>query len=389
MDAALSLLEGKGKAVRWDRDTFSHRYEKDISSCGMTGIIHRRGELIDGDLIIRSICHQRDRGNGLGAGYAAYGIYPEFKDYYALHIMFEGISSIHETEEFLGEYLLIKHQETIPVRPIASIKDSPLLKRYFVAPHERVEDLERRGMEGMGDDDIVVRTVMHINLDIPGAFVFSSGKNMGVFKGVGFPEQVAEFFRIDEYRAYLWTAHNRFPTNTPGWWGGAHPFTLLDWSIVHNGEISSYGINKRYLEMYGYRLALLTDTEVIAYMLDLMIRKHGLPHRIACLALAAPFWDDIDMLEKGEREALTNLRMVYGSGLLNGPYAFLFAYSRGLIGLNDRIKLRPLVCGVKGDLTIMASEESAIREIVPDLDEAWAPRAGDPVIVELDPDVVV
>ncbi|MEE9518733.1 MAG: hypothetical protein V3V93_00575, partial [bacterium] len=95
----------------------------------MTGIINRRGEFIDGDLIIRSICHQRDRGNGLGAGYAAYGIYPEFKDYYALHIMFEGISSIHETEEFLGEYLLIKHQETIPVRPIASIKDSPLLKR--------------------------------------------------------------------------------------------------------------------------------------------------------------------------------------------------------------------------------------------------------------------
>ncbi|MDA2917674.1 hypothetical protein MYX64_12690, partial [Nitrospinae bacterium AH_259_B05_G02_I21] len=70
------------------------------------------------------------------------------------------------------------------------------------------------------------------------------------------------------------------------------------------------------------------------------------------------------------------LRMVYGSGLLNGPFAFLFGYNRGLIGLNDRIKLRPLVCGVKGDVTIMASEESAIREIYPDLDKAWAPPGG-------------
>ena len=25
----------------------------------------------------------------------------------------------------------------------------------------------------------------------------------------------------------------------PGWWGGAHPFALLDYSVVHNGEISS------------------------------------------------------------------------------------------------------------------------------------------------------
>ena len=29
---------------------------------------------------------------------------------------------------------------------------------------------------------------------------------------------------------YSFTAHGRYPTNTLGWWGGAHPFTLLDWS---------------------------------------------------------------------------------------------------------------------------------------------------------------
>ncbi len=80
------------------------------------------------------------------------------------------------------------------------------------------------------------------------ALIFSSGKNMGVFKGVGFPEDIAEYFCLDEYEGYMWICHGRYPTNTPGWWGGAHPFNLLDWSIAHNGELSSYGANRRFLE---------------------------------------------------------------------------------------------------------------------------------------------
>ncbi|MBI5344521.1 MAG: glutamine amidotransferase family protein, partial [Deltaproteobacteria bacterium] len=216
------------------------------------------------------------------------------------------------------------------------------------------------------------------------AYVFSSGKNMGAFKGVGNPRDIAEFFRIGDYEGYIWTAHTRFPTNTPGWWGGAHPFTLLDWSIVHNGEISSYGINKRYLEMYGYKLSLLTDTEAAAYMLDLLIRRHGLDVSVACMVLAAPFWKKIDSQGEAERDALAALRLTYGSALLNGPFSILFGHGKGLVGINDRIKLRPLVAAVKDDMVYMASEESAIREICPSPDKVWAPRAGEPVIVELD-----
>ena len=35
--------------------------------------------------------------------------------------------------------------------------------------------------------------------------------------------------------------------------GGAHPFAMLDYSIVHNGEISSYDANRRFIEMFGYQ----------------------------------------------------------------------------------------------------------------------------------------
>jgi len=90
------------------------------------------------------------------------------------------------------------------------------------------------------EKEFVARTVMKINSEMPGAYVFSSGKNMGTFKAVGYPEDVGVFYKLKEYEGYSWTAHGRYPTNTPGWWGGAHPFTLLNYSIVHNGEISSY-----------------------------------------------------------------------------------------------------------------------------------------------------
>lgn len=356
----------------------NHDYQKDISGCGLTGLISRKKKRVSGSLIVKSLCLMTDRGNGLGAGYAAYGIYPDFKDLYAFHVMYDDPEVRWSVEDLLKANYKIEKVEEIPTSPVKAIPISPLLMRYFVAP------IKEKLVADMQPDDFVVDTVMKVNSEIGGAYIFSSGKNMGAFKGVGNPSEIAEFFRINEYEGWTWTAHTRFPTNTPGWWGGAHPFTLLDWSIVHNGEISSYGINKRYLEMYGYKLTLLTDTEVATYMLDLLIRRHGLDIRTACQVLASPFWKTIDAKDASEREAFTALRQVYGSALLNGPFSILFGHSKGLVGINDRIKLRPLVAATKDDLVYMASEESAIRTICPNPDKVWTPRAGDPVIVEFE-----
>ncbi len=344
---------------------------KDLAGCGLSGIISRKRDFIPGEVIIRSIVHMKERGNDLGAGFAGYGIYSDFPDAYAIHIMYDFKLAKEKTEEYLKENFKILHYEEIPTRKVSAIKDAPILWRYFVKP---------LGASDISEDDFVMKAVMQINSEIDGAYVFSSGRNMGAFKGVGAPEDIAEFFRIDEYKAYLWTAHTRFPTNTPGWWGGAHPFTLLDWAVVHNGEISSYGTNKRYLEMFGYKCTLRTDTEVVAYLVDLLVRRHKLPLRIAAYALASPFWKDIDRMPEDKKRLFTAIRMVYGSALLNGPFAILVSWNGGLMGLNDRIKLRPFVAAVKGDYVYMASEESAIREVCPKPDRIWAPKAGEPVI---------
>ncbi|MDN5363866.1 MAG: hypothetical protein PWQ91_927 [Eubacteriales bacterium] len=356
------------------------------SGCAISGIMNVKGKKMNGEAIIKSIALMHDRSNGLGGGFAAYGIYPHYKDLYAFHMIYHSEKSKRLTENYLQQNFEIVVSEPIPVRYIPEITDVPILWRYFMAV--KPEKLEKNGMP-VEERDFVVSVVMYINDTIDGAFVVSSGKNMGAFKGVGYPEDIGRFYRLEEYEAYIWTAHGRFPTNTPGWWGGAHPFCLLDWSVVHNGEISSYGINRRYLEMFGYNCNLQTDTEVVAYLVDLLHRRQKLPLPAVFMALASPFWKDIDRMPEEERQMYTAIRQVYGSAMLNGPFSIIVANSRTMVGFNDRIKLRPMVCARRGDMVYMASEESAIREIEPDLDEVWAPPAGQAVIVELEEGVEV
>ena len=206
---------------------------------------------------------------------------------------------------------------------------------------------------------------------------------MGVFKAVGFPEDVADFYRLEEYEGYSWTAHGRYPTNTPGWWGGAHPFAMLEYSIVHNGEISSYDANRRYIEMFGYQCTLQTDTEVITYIVDYLVRKQGLSLTEMAEVIAAPFWETIAGKSEEERKMLTYLRNAYSSLLITGPFSILLGFEGGLMALNDRLKLRSMVVGEKDDMVYIASEECAIRVIQPELDKLWSPKGGEPVIVKL------
>ena len=251
--------------------------------CGLMGVCDESGAALPAELAVRAMAVQRDRGNGLGGGFAGYGIYPELAELFCFHLMFHDTRAKDEVEAFLAHGFEVERAEPIPTRPVAGIDDAPLLWRYFLSP--RAASLEGGALS---PEDVVVEAVMHVNGAVDGAFVASSGRNMGAFKGVGFPEEIAHFYRLEEYAGHTWLGHSRFPTNTPGWWGGAHPFALLDWSVVHNGEISSYGINRRYLEQFGYRCTLGTDTEVAAYLFDLLLRRHGLPLELACKVVRQP-----------------------------------------------------------------------------------------------------
>ena len=349
------------------------------AGCALSGIMSKKGTLFSGEEIIKSIALMHDRSNGLGGGFAAYGIYPQFKDLYAFHLFYENANARTKTEEFINHYFYVETAGKMPVRKHPRITNAPIIWRYFVTP----KDYKMRQKE-LNEDEYTAEGVIYINSNIEGAYVFSSGKNMGAFKAVGYPEDVGEFYMLENYKAYLWTAHGRFPTNTPGWWGGAHPFTLLNWSTVHNGEISSYDANKRFIEMFGYKCNLQTDTEVITYLIDYLVRKQGLPLETAAEIVAAPFWEEIDAMPEEEKTRFTQLRTLYASALINGPFSVIIGFNDGFMALNDRLKLRPLVAAEKDDRVFVASEESAIRTICGNPDKVWAPKGGEPVIVRLE-----
>jgi len=349
------------------------------AGCAISGIFCKSGKRINGESIIKSVEPMHDRSNGLGGGFAAYGIYPEYRDYYALHVFYDSPAAKKECEAFLDRHFDIINLSKIPTRKMARIIDEPLLWRYFVTPlPTKLADSQ------LDEREFVSRCVMKVNTRIEGSYIFSSGKNMGVFKAVGFPEDVGRFYRLEEYKGYCFTAHGRYPTNTPGWWGGAHPFALLDYSVVHNGEISSYDANRRALEMYGYKCTLQTDTEVITYIIDYLHRKKGLSFREIASVVAAPFWQTIERMDGEQRAVCQYLRNVFASQLITGPFSILVGFTGGIMALNDRLKLRSMVVGEKEDMVYIASEECAMRAIEPHLDKVWSPKGGEPVIVTLD-----
>ena len=349
------------------------------SGCAISAVISKAGNKMSGEMITNSMKPMHDRSNGLGVGFAGYGIYPEYKDFYALHVFFDSRSTRKECETFLKERFEIVQSEIIPTRKIPAITDEPVIWRYFAAPLKSV--LMSLQLE---EKEFVAKTVIKINAEMPGAYVFSSGKNMGAFKAVGFPEDVGVFYRLEEYEGYSWTAHGRYPTNTPGWWGGAHPFTLLDYSIVHNGEISSYDANRRFIEMFGYKCTLQTDTEVITYIMDYLLRIQGLTLEEAASVIAAPFWSTIaSKTDCEDRRKLTYLRTMFPSLLITGPFSVILGFEGGLMALNDRLKLRSMVVGEKEDKVFIASEEAAIRTMEPNVQNVWSPAGGEPVIVKV------
>lgn len=421
------------------------------SGCAVFGVLSETGKLISGSVPMEAISLMRERSNGLGGGFAAYGIYPEFKNYWAFHVFYDDILSREETEDILKKNFKVLYTEEIPTKSNPYVKNPPLIYRYFVSPETRsdpvsckrseevlscndfranaspegklesvlckcqnksqnkksgnvsndmLDEMSNEELKGLiseskvtGDskivrkealknveEDFIVNFVMNINSQVRGAYIISSGKNMGVFKGVGYPEDIGEFYKLDEYKGYLWTAHGRFPTNSVGWWGGAHPFGLLGWSVVHNGEISSYGTNRRFVEGFGYECTLSTDTEVITYLFDLLVRRQRINLDIIHLILASPLWEEIEMMPSDIKELLTAIRIVYGSTLINGPFSIIVGHNNFMYALNDRIKLRPLVAAKEDDFLFVSSEEASIRGVCKNPDLVWHPRGGEPVM---------
>ena len=86
------------------------------SGCAIAAVISREGRRMTGEGIIDAMRPMHDRSNGLGGGFAAYGIYPEFRDFYAFHMFFDTRATRKSCEAFLKERFEIVRSEIMPTR---------------------------------------------------------------------------------------------------------------------------------------------------------------------------------------------------------------------------------------------------------------------------------
>ena len=171
---------------------------------------------------------------------------------------------------------------------------------------------------------------------------------------------------------------------------GTHVYDLDPFSadsdsdgLNDNVEVSSYGTNRRYLETKGYHCTMRTDTEVMAYAADLLMRRHGLTPKQAALVMASPLWNEIEVLPEEEQRTCQTIRQTYGPLLMNGPFTVIIARSGELIGLGDRIRLRPLTAAIAGPMLYVSSEIAAVHLIERQVEAVWTPFGGEPVIGRL------
>jgi len=350
--------------IAFDR-RFGHPVVKD--GCGVFGMLRKAdAPLISNTVAVNGISCIKYRGSDLGAGYAAF-----------------------RTSDGSGE---------VPYRIQAFVTGAASAERIATVLEARVGAVEGRSLRVVDprrkelsvweatirarekdSDSTLEKAVDSVNSSLfKDSFegrIFSFGRYLTVYKEVGYPAEVAKMWGLegDQGVADMWIAHTRQPTNSPGslpiW---SHPFASMDTAIVHNGDISSYGSNMELLNSWGIKSHVGTDSEVIARLLDHLIRVEGLTIREAATVLTNPF-------ERNISQEMRQLLYRYRGARLDGPFAVVAGYADGkdtfLIALTDRSKFRPLLFGEDESYFYVASEENQIRNQSKDA-KIWTPEPG-------------
>jgi glutamate synthase domain-containing protein 1/glutamate synthase domain-containing protein 3 len=336
--------------IAFDR-RFGHPVVKD--GCGVFGMLRKKNApLIPSAVAVNGISCIKYRGSDLGAGYAAFRTSQEPGSApYRVQAFVTGEKVAGEITSWFEERVGTVERQSIrvidPRRKELSVWEATVRARSPDA------------------DSVVESAVDFVNTSLfTDRFegrIFSFGRYLTVYKEVGYPAEVAKMWGLggDGQGADMWIAHTRQPTNSPGslpiW---SHPFASMNTAIVHNGDISSYGSNMELLNSWGIKSHVGTDSEVIARLLDHLIRVEGLSIREAATVLTNPF-------ERNISREMRDLLYRYRGARLDGPFAVVAGYADGretyLVALTDRSKFRPLLFGEDEDYFYVASEENQIR----------------------------
>jgi glutamate synthase domain-containing protein 1/glutamate synthase domain-containing protein 3 len=389
--------------------------------CGVTGFASSIP--VCGTHILEPSKQMHNRGNGLGGGIAAMDFDPTMlgvsreilEESYMLQIaaLEQGVMGGLE-KRFIRPWFEVDFFQIIP--HVSDFRDIPGLTikppevwRYFVRVRTEVlkEFMEKSGLQRatkrQAEDEFVFQNSFKINkayYDVykkQSAFVVSHGRNFFVLKIVGYAEQVVQYYQLENLKAHIWIAHQRYPTKGRVWHpAGAHPFVGLNEALVHNGDFANYHSVVEYLRQKNIHPLFLTDTEVSVLLFDLYSRTYGYPLEYVIEALAPSTERDFDLLPPEKQRIYRAIQATHIHGSPDGPWFFIIARNDTekrrfqLIGITDTSMLRPqvfalndgevqvgLICSEKqaidATLKSLAGEDSRIGPVA---DRYWNARGG-------------
>lgn len=384
-------------------DTIKAHTAEAEGGCGVLGMI--ASVPIAGKHVYRSSIQMHNRGNGKGGGLAAVGLLPEqmgvskekLEDDYLIQIAYLDPAARKDVERnFVLPYFEIHQGYEVPsvtdYREVPGLEiQPPLIWRYFARVKESVlaDFMRTHELKGLdprkAEDEFVyqnsykLNTTFYASLGEKRAFVLCHGRNLLVFKIVGYAEQALQYYQLENLKAHGWIAHQRYPTKGRVWHpGGAHPFIGLNEALVHNGDFANYHGVCEYLKQRNISPLFLTDTEVSVLLFDLWSRVYGYSLEEVIEALAPTTERDFLMLPKEKQELYKQIQVAHLHGSPDGPWFFIIARNEPyekkfqLIGITDTSMLRPQVFALhEGPVQIglIASEKQAIDAALQSLHE--------------------
>jgi glutamate synthase domain-containing protein 1/glutamate synthase domain-containing protein 3 len=390
--------------------------------CGVTGFACTVP--LAGKFIYEPSVQMQNRGNGKGGGVAAAGLTPDqmgvpwevLESHYLLQIALLDPTCHADLER---KYILPHFDVALSARlpHIDDYRDieglevrPPDVHRYIVRvkPDVLQTFAQQTGLEVLPDrdleDEFVYRNSYCLNdefyasLGEKRAFVLSHGRDLLVFKLVGYAEQNIEYYQLQDFRAHAWIAHQRYPTKGRVWHpGGAHPFVGLNEALVHNGDFANYYSVCEYLRQRNIRQQFLTDTEVSVQLFDLWDRVYRYPLEYIIEALAPTTELDFDKLPPEKQAIYRRIQAAHIHASPDGPWFFIIARSQPdkkrvqLMGITDTAMLRPQVFALSENddmqIGLICSEKQAIdatlrslaledMRFCPVADKYWNARGG-------------
>ena len=181
-----------------------------------------------------------------------------------------------------------------------------------------------------------------------GVEILSLGNGLELIKDLGDAAIVAEAYGLNDFSGTHGIGHTRMATESDVDIRSAHPywaFPYNDVSVVHNGQITNYWIMRREMERKGHRFMSNCDSELLA-----VYTAHNLSNGTS--------------LEDSLRQSIEEI---------DGVFTYLVATKDQLGMAKDTMAAKPLVLYESDKLIAMASEEVAIRAILPEEIDTYDP----------------